>query len=828
MSLKEEHAILLLGRGFDLELLARLGIVSDSRPGSDVIIIPYFKNETVVDHKFRTLKGERKMWRDKDAPLTLYNIDCIADKSLASEPLIITEGELDAWAAIQAGYPRTVSVPNGAPPPNAHDNGSHHLSYLDNVPGLAACREIILATDGDGPGIGLMNDLAIRLGRVRCKWLKYPQECKDLADALQKYGARGVSATIQRAQWMEIGGLYRMSELPPVPEVRAYETQFPAGLDKHYRIRPADFCVVTGVPSSGKTTVVNEIVARMTLRHKWRVVIGSFEQYPQRDYRRWLRTYFNGKYVVKQTEEEIARADEWIEEKFLFMHRGEDDALSLGWVLERMSSGVVRHGAKLCVIDPWNELEHERPRGMTETEYTGLAIMEIKRFATKHLVHVIVVAHPAKLQRGSDGKYPRPTLYDISGCHDEKTEVLTREGWKGHQQISTKDEVACFDLTTETLRWEKPSVVHKSHYEGPMVRFLAPSINLLVTPNHRMVVKPNWSDPVGSQVTTGIGRPVRWPKDCWSFCEAAHIPGSQMLIPLAAEMEGGDEPQTLRVGETLYDAEDLLRFLGWWIAEGHVNSLTGGIGLCQQPGTLADRIEATMTRLGIVYSWHESTYPTHPHWKPTSHWYIGVRANRDLTQWVSIECGKGAAGKKIPELIWGLSARLKRVFLDALIDGDGHRPQNRPGHASYSTISPALSDSVQRLAVECGYPCGMSVSNGGESHGRQRWQINIGRATRTHISLRTKRHISTEHYKGVVWCLTVPTGAFVTRRGGRVAITGNSAHWYNKPDVGVIVHPQEDGRRFIQVAKSRYHEEIGEPGEIAVKYNKERGCFEPA
>ncbi len=29
-------------------------------------------------------------------------------------------------------------------------------------------------------------------------------------------------------------------------------------------------------------------------------------------------------------------------------------------------------------------------------------------------MHVIIVAHPAKMQRGKDGKYPFPTLYDIS------------------------------------------------------------------------------------------------------------------------------------------------------------------------------------------------------------------------------------------------------------------------------------------------------------------------------------------------------------------------------------------------------------------------------
>ena len=52
---------------------------------------------------------------------------------------------------------------------------------------------------------------------------------------------------------------------------------------------------------------------------------------------------------------------------------------------------------------------------MTLTEYTGFAIKQFKKFAAKHRVHVIVAAHPAKMQRikGKD-EIPIPSLYDIS------------------------------------------------------------------------------------------------------------------------------------------------------------------------------------------------------------------------------------------------------------------------------------------------------------------------------------------------------------------------------------------------------------------------------
>ena len=47
--------------------------------------------------------------------------------------------------------------------------------------------------------------------------------------------------------------------------------------------------------------------------------------------------------------------------------------------------------------------------------HTGWAIRALKRFAKLHRVHIIVVAHPAKMQRKQDGKYtlPEPS-YDIA------------------------------------------------------------------------------------------------------------------------------------------------------------------------------------------------------------------------------------------------------------------------------------------------------------------------------------------------------------------------------------------------------------------------------
>jgi twinkle protein len=92
-----------------------------------------------------------------------------------------------------------------------------------------------------------------------------------------------------------------------------------------------------------------------------------------------------------------------------------EDALTITGVLARAQILVRRLGIQGLVIDPFNEFDHTRPRGQTETEYIGETLSAIKRWARKWQVHVWLVAHPQKLFRREDGTYPVPTPWDING-----------------------------------------------------------------------------------------------------------------------------------------------------------------------------------------------------------------------------------------------------------------------------------------------------------------------------------------------------------------------------------------------------------------------------
>lgn len=406
-------------RGLDPGLLARLGVGPSDRLPGEAIAIPFLDRGVAVATKHRTLGPDKRFTQEPGGRQILWNLDCLRDAALASQPLIVTEGELDAMAAIQAGFARSVSVPGGAPaqrgdPSDDLRAGGKRYAFLDEAwPLLRDCREIVLAVDADGPGANLLHDLALRLGRHRCKWLRYPKGAKDLNDALRLYGARGVQETIRRGEWLKVEGVYRLSELPPIAPEPALESGV-AGLGAHYRLRRGDFCVITGLPGHGKTSLVNEIACRMAERHGWSTVFASFEQTPQLDHRRALRSFHAARREKEMSEAERAAADAWIDRHFAFVVANEDEETTLQWVLEKLAAAVIRYGARLVVIDPWNEMDHSRPADMSLSEYVGFAIRQFRRLARKYGVHLIVVAHPAKMLRGRDGKYPVPGLYDIS------------------------------------------------------------------------------------------------------------------------------------------------------------------------------------------------------------------------------------------------------------------------------------------------------------------------------------------------------------------------------------------------------------------------------
>jgi len=75
-------------------------------------------------------------------------------------------------------------------------------------------------------------------------------------------------------------------------------------------------------------------------------------------------------------------------------------------------------------------------------------------------------------------------------CYDEETEVLTDSGWKKFSKIHYSDKICTLNIATEKIEYQKPQRIFTSGYEGRMYRLKTKRVDLLVTPNHKLLFSP--------------------------------------------------------------------------------------------------------------------------------------------------------------------------------------------------------------------------------------------------------------------------------------------------------------------------------------------------
>lgn len=575
-------------------------------------------------------------------------------------------------------------------------------------------------------------------------------------------------------------------------------------LDRIWKIYPGQFTIVSGIPGHGKSTFLLNVIVNLAREH----AVRSFLYVPENEPH--LREKMRKIWGNKPGFDDFAASDCFVQSALPDNY--DDEPQDLSWVLDKAVVAIKRDEVGLLLIDPWNELEHAKPATMLMTDYIRLCLMYLKQFCRAYGVAVILVAHPTKAVTENGGR--TPLLSDIEGCYSDDTEVLTKRGWLHHGQVTLSDDVACFDPVTSAVVYHQPSNILRKEFDGDLFHFKGYGYDLAVTPQHRMLVKPMWPEPVAGEGTRG--RPVAFPKGQWSFCRAEDLPHAQFVVPLAGEAISGALPDCVQVGSEQYPAVAFWRLVGWFVAEGHVGP--NGLTWAQAEGELAEAFTEEFSQAGI---------PATVGWQPPrgkgkrviGRWYVGNRYSRDLVEWFREHCGAGAPNKKIPAAVFDLSPMLKRAFLAAYLQGDGSKDGR-----SATTVSRQLRDDLQRLAVELG----ISTSYGTrDAIGNSQECYSLRFGDRRAVSLRTGRNASRESYRGLVWCLTVPTGAYFVRRNGRVMACGNSMNWYNKCDNGlIIVRDFERGHAKIISAKVR-EDGAGKVGMCMFDVDPATGIFVP-
>ena len=400
-------------RGLDWELAAKLG--AEYTPGK--FLFRYSKGGKFLFQKVRT--DDKRFWIEPaGVALQFWGLDEVPVFSeRPEEPLIITEGEPDRIACVQAGAKYVLSVPNGTSGRRtdgaklvSEDTAFAYLWGKDEriIPEVDQFNKIVLFTDADDPGCILRDELAMRLGPGRCWFIPYPENhvAKDANDILRMYGAEVLQRAIAAARPMRPSRLIRLSEVPPRQFTQLYDTGWD-WLDPHMKLVRPQLLVVTGIPGHGKGAWIRSLCANLALKHGLRTAYLVPED-PAWRVRRDTRRFAMHKFSSPERYD-TAAADRFIAEYFHISVPDDEDTLNMDFVEAEMAAAALHHNCQIFVLDPWNEVSHDMGR-LTETQYIEQAIVRLKRVARLYKMILIIAAHPRKVPPGEE-----PNLYSISG-----------------------------------------------------------------------------------------------------------------------------------------------------------------------------------------------------------------------------------------------------------------------------------------------------------------------------------------------------------------------------------------------------------------------------
>lgn len=380
--------------------------VSENR---QTIQFNYFREGELINVKYRDSQKNFKL--SAGSELIFYNLDSIKD----AKEIVIVEGEIDCLSYIQAGIENVVSVPNGA------TLNRQNLTYLDNcIDYFPDDAKIYLALDNDAAGNALRDELARRLGTERC-YKVYFNDCKDANESLVRYGIHSLIKSLSDAKEYPLTGIFTASQLNE--EIDDYYLNgLPQGIgigirdfDELLKFHLGYITTITGIPSHGKSEVLDFIMTKLNINGGWKFGIYSPENYPlQLHFSKFAEKLigkpFSG--LGRMLPMELNLAKLHFEDNFFFIKPEQD--FSLDNILDSVRKLIKRKGINAFVIDAWNKLDHQYSQN--ETQYISKCLDKISLFCEVNNVHCFLVAHPTKIQKDkTTGKFEVPNLYSISG-----------------------------------------------------------------------------------------------------------------------------------------------------------------------------------------------------------------------------------------------------------------------------------------------------------------------------------------------------------------------------------------------------------------------------
>lgn len=472
-----------------------------------------------------------------------------------------------------------------------------------------------------------------------------------------------------------------------------------------------------------------------------------------------------------------------------------------------------------------------------------LQFLKLKDHATNYLKWQVIDFEDNKAKDHNFGSTD-PAVSYVYACYTPDTKFLTRTGFKYFDDILATEEIGQYNPETEEIEFVTP-LRRIDTFSDTILHCKNAKVDFSVSPEHKVLwLKGRKGELAYSQAKEVFGRQLNFPTATKGYRGVdRHDPFIfQSTIKHMTNRWGSNVRMDCKNNLSL-DADAFIECLGFFLGDGscHDNGSQRDFCLCQSTvphkASTLQWLRDLNSRLDGLFT--EVTYPDARHGHPVVYFR---KTHKALSSFIKTHFYTENGRKTIPQWVFQLSVRQRKLFLDAFVRADGSRRKDRTCYYLAVCENKNLAEKCLELFVSVGYTCYMSVY--------EEVKTSFG-TTRNTTSFRI--HVC-EHYKkrqvqpdswskgngGRVVCFTVPSGALIVQKNYRTIISGNCGdplmtvllgqlYWKNYPYIQKI-YPLDnktvEAMRLIGKMDVRLNykilEELLEDAETKLRALKER------
>lgn len=463
---------------------------------------------------------------------------------------------------------------------------------------------------------------------------------------------------------------------------------------------------------------------------------------------------------------------------------------TLGWLKVNKSQAEIHIQAAAEAI--WDAMNESIPKELKENEWhipygDDFDTVELDNITLTHTIPTELVKRRISVARCARVSYTTldtnakhdyekdlklyERLKNNGHCFDEKTEILTNEGWKKIKNLNKKELIAAVNTKTgQFIGFEKPLSYIENNYAGLTYKYKSKNIDLYITSNHKL-----------------LGVPINKSKDrtksyeSLEVFEANRIRNSQRSKYKTfgeQELKMFSSPQKIIITEDINYLKGQL--FGFFIGDGYKaskNTVKFRLKKLRKIAYIKKILTSLQISSNIRIDKNNVTNITFKDNGEFSKFYIGKN-------------------KTIPKYFLEENINTLYGLFDGLKNSDGSIKRNT---WVYDTTSKQLCEMILTICPLVGLTANLNKSY--LKNNQYRISFNTNSKIIVNDSRVKSSKVLIKEEKLKVYCVEIPSGGIIVRRNDKVVITHNSSPFEHVAKC----MSEEEGIRFRHVTPNYKH-----------------------